>query len=657
MSRAAGSSAIPTRVQQARVLTAAELAWIAAIPCAIVTLAAILVLGPVVGHALFPPSADRLWPPDGPQTIGRHEPVKFGRYLLAAVAPVLLASVVLVAGRRELRLQARRVQALTLTSQALVLAVLALGVLGQRGVVHAEHLFGVGTLLAAAGIALSGVTALRSARVAGWIERVARDSPRRRAACFAFATIAAATWLLDGLVTDGIDNNTLVWTVNDAFAVLDGRTPLVDLHSIYAKLLPYAGAVTMAAFGQTALVYTITMAVLSTLALLGVYAVFRRIVVSSPLALGLFVPFVALSDVAHPMMYNALFPMRYGGAYLMVWLTARRIDRRNTSSAWPLFAVGGLVVVNELEFGTAALAATLVALVCAGPPRAGRDAVRLAVDVVGGILVALAAVSLFTLLRAGALPDPDVLLEWPRIFTGLGWFSLPMPAASLHLAIYATFAATIAVAAVRMLRADRDILLTSMLAWGGVFGLLAGSYYVGRPDHLKLVSMFSAWGFALALLTIVSVRSLAARRWRRPAFGELLVLFGFALALCSIVRVTPPQKQIARLVDEPAPAYQPAARRFVGGLTHRGEKVAILLPLGHRFAYELGLDNVFPYTTQDDLVTRGQWQRIIDSIRREHVHTIFLLASITVPAQMAVLQAVGFTARAQEEQFVELADD
>ena len=41
----------------------------------------------------------------------------------------------------------------------------------------------------------------------------------------------------------------MTWTLNDAFAVLDGRTPLVDYHLIYAKLLPYPAALVLLAFG------------------------------------------------------------------------------------------------------------------------------------------------------------------------------------------------------------------------------------------------------------------------------------------------------------------------------------------------------------------------------------------------------------------------
>jgi len=646
----------------ASALSAGELAWIAVIPCAIVAAIALLLLGPLVGDALFRPSAERLWPPGGPQTVGEPDPAKLGRYAIAVLAPLLSAGVILAAARRGPRLSPRTTRTLVLASQALLVAFVVLAVLGQYGLVLPDRplprLFDLEAILVAGILAAAGVLAMRRPSFAQRIGRLARETPTRRAAGLALAVAVAATAMLDGLFTDGVDNGKLVWSVNAAFAVLDGRTPLVDFHPIYAKLLPYAAAIAMAAFGTTALVYTIALGTLSALSLVAVYAVFRRIVKGPLLALALFVPFVALSDYEHVMVMTAMFPMRYGGAYLMAWLTVRHIDRRggDNSRTWPLFAVGGLVAVDGLEFGVAALAAALVALACARPPRSRHDALQLAGQVAGGLLVAVTAVSLLTLLRAGAFPDPAILLEWPRIFTKLGWFARPMPPVSLHLAVYATFVAAILVAAVRLRSRRGEIPLTGMLAWSGVFGLLASSYYIGNSDESKILALFSAWAFALMLLTIATVQALAARGWRRPSLAEGLVLLGFALAACSVIRLTPPQEQIERLAHEPQPAYQPAAERFIGRLTRKGQSVAILLPMGHRFAYELGLVNVFPYETQDEIVTRSQLELVLDTIRREGVHDIFLLESLTAPAQMAMLTEAGFTIRAQEGQFVALGD-
>jgi hypothetical protein len=500
------------------------------------------------------------------------------------------------------------------------------------------------------------------------IAQVARETPARRRAGVAIAVVLASAWMLQAVTTDALveDIGQMNWTLTDAFAVLNGRTPLVDYHLIYGKLVPYVAALALAAFGTTALVYTIAMALLNVLTVLAVYATFRRVVRSSVLALALFVPFLALSDSLDPIgpfAMPAMWPMRYGGAFLLVWLTARHIDGSRPHGAWVLFLVGALAAINSLEFGLAAILATVAALLCARPPASARAVLPLARSVAAGTLGAVAVVSLLTLVRSGAPPNPELLLEWPRIFTRMGWFSLPVPRASLHLALYATFVAAIAVAAVRVARAAGDVLLTGMLAWSGVFGLFAAGYYLGRPDDLKLLAMFSAWAFALALLTVVCVRELAARDWRRPALPHLLVLFGFALAVCALVRFPSPFEEIARLTRSmPAPQYRAAAEQFVRERTRPGETVAILFPEGYRIAYDLGLRNVAPYGIQNAIVTREQLQRLIDVARREGVREIFVPApnsglaveGDTAPEQLAVLEDAGFPAASTEGGFLHL---
>ncbi len=642
--------------RRARPLSPAELAWIAVLPCAVVAFVAILALGPVLGHALIRPvpPAQALWPPDWPESTGAPEPVELGRYLVAAIAPMVAAVLVLLLSRRQPALRAPAIGPLVLVSQMLTVAFVAFAFLGQNELVFADRplpaLFGAGTLLIAGVLVAAALAVLRRLRAVGRLAALVRDTPARRRVGVVLALCVSVPFLLEGLVVDGgaEDRGVIAWTVNDAFAILNGRTPLVDYHLLYAKLLPYPAALAMAIFGATALVYGLLMLLLTALALLGVYGIFRRVVRSSLLALGLFVPFLALGDVHHSMLLTAMWPMRYGGAYLMAWLVARNIDRASRR-AWPLFAVGAVVTVDATEFGAAALVASLVALACAWPPRSRRAALRLALDAVGGVLVGLALVAALTLLRAGALPDPALLQEWPRIFTRLGWFSLAMPAVSLHLALYATFAAALLVAVVRLARGADDVLLTGMLAWSGVFGLVAGGYFAGRSDDLKLVSMFSAWAFALALLAVVVARELSARQWRRPSPAQLLVLLGCALAVCTIAWIPSPRQELSRILDEPPATYRPLAEHLIDAFTRPGEKVAILMPMGHRFAYDLGLENVFPYPTQDALVTRWQLRTTLDAIRRERVRRIFVYARITAPEHLEAFERAGFVLRGEVE--------
>ncbi|HEX4804918.1 MAG TPA: hypothetical protein VFU94_03375, partial [Conexibacter sp.] len=554
-----------------------------------------------------------------------------------------------------------------LLGAALMAALVAVALLKQQLLLDvgapAPPLFGLVAVATAAALVLLTIVAGRRAGGAA-LARLARETPARRRCGLALAAGLAAAWQLEAVMTDRVVGDAgglnFSWTLNDAIAVLDGRTPFVDYHVIYAKLLPYPTALVLGAFGTTTLAYTLFMAALNVLALLAVYGVFRLLARSSLLALVLLVPFMAVSDSGgvpiyggqvSPMTLSAMWPMRYGGVFLLAWLTARHLAGLWPRRAWVVFLVGGLVAINTLEFGAGALAATLAALVCARPPRSWRAGLRLAAEGAGGIAAAVALVAIATVARAGALPRASLLLEWPRIFTTLGWFSLPLPLWGLHLAIYATFAAAVLVAGVRLARRDADALLTGMLAWSGVFGLCAGGYFVGRPDLQRLGALLAAWSFALTPLTIVVARELTRRGWRRPRTAELLVLLGFALSVCSIARFPLPWREVERLTSaRPAPTYLASTERFVGSIAQPGERIAILVPMSFRIAHDLGLRNVAPYGFMNAVVTRDQMRTLLDAIERARVADVvtpkvgsFLLQEGEIaPEQLRALFALGY---------------
>jgi hypothetical protein len=665
---------------RARILDPAEIAWIALLPCAAVAVAAIALLGPPLGHVLFSPGSETLWPPGWWESVGHAEPAKHARYLIAVLAPALLVLATLLGSHRQLALPARPARGVVIASQFAALASVAAFLLRQHALYNvgqpAPPVFGPVTALVAAGLLLLALLALRREPIAAWVARHARETPTRRRVALAAAVAVTAIWLLKVPMTDRLTGDlvglNLPFTMNDAAAVLDGRTPLVDYHGIYAKLLPYATAAVMAVAGSTIFVFTTWMAILDGLALIAVYAVFRLVTRSSLLALALFLPFLATSDLgdAHisagaitPLTFAAMWPMRYGGPFLIAWLLARHLASRTPRRVWPLFLVGGLVAIDGLEFGSGALAATLAALLCARPPHSARAALRLAGEAAAGVAAAVAFVCLLTLAHSGALPRVALLVEWPRVFTTLGWFSIPLPTTGIHLVVYATFVAAIAAATVRLARRAHDALLTGMLAWSGVFGLLAGGYFVGRPDTYKLDGILSAWAFALALLTVLSARSLAARGWRRPTLPELLVLFGFALTICSLRELSPPNEQISRLTRSlPEPAYEATVREFVRPRTHPGQTVVLLVPMGHRIAHDLGLDNVAPYAFMNAIVTRGQMQTLVDTLRHAHVRQLFMPAphsglrqeGDSSEAHVALLRAAGYEQTAADNGILEL---
>jgi hypothetical protein len=76
------ASAPPTHA-----LTMGESAWLAVLPCALVLVAAVVALGPPLGHALFaPPATTDIWPFYVNEDIVNPEPVEHASYVLALLA-------------------------------------------------------------------------------------------------------------------------------------------------------------------------------------------------------------------------------------------------------------------------------------------------------------------------------------------------------------------------------------------------------------------------------------------------------------------------------------------------------------------------------------------------------------------------------------------
>jgi hypothetical protein len=656
-----------TTRRRPRAVTLEEGAWIAAVPCALITIAAIIVLGPSVGRVFFAPGGDVFFPEL--QTIPH--PIGRARYVLALLGPFLLAAAIAVLAGRRLRLTPPTIRALTWTSQ-LATFVFLLACLGAENdiVLHTypapqqpNPLFNLRTILTAVAVPTLLLLVLQSPRARDRLAAWTREDPIRRAAGMLVAAAVAALWLVTGVDSDGtvgysLSRGWLQWPVNEAFAVLNGRTPLADFHAQYAHLSAYPTALAMQLFGATLLVCTIAMASVSWCAMVAVYATFRRVARSSLLALALFVPFVAVTFFVgagtrtyrlSPASIFSLWPIRYAGPYLIAWLVGRHLDALRPRRASLLFVAAGLVMLNNPEFGIGALLGTLLALACKRSSHSRRGALRLLASAVGGLCGALALLALLTLVRAGELPHLGLLLEYPRVFGLGGWHAQPLRAFGFHVAAYVTYGAVIAVAAVRAARSDEDAVLTGLLAWSGGFGLIAGSYYVGESEPGSMLSLLSAWFFALALLVVVVCRRLAARGWRRPTLLELTVLFGFALSLNAIRDIPYPWLEASRLrAHAPPSLLKPlAVEQSIARQTRPGEHVVLFFLVSERIAHDVGVVNVSPYASAQGTPTRQMLRRAIDAIRAADVHKIFYDPEpiVTTGEQLAMLARAGFTPR------------
>jgi hypothetical protein len=666
--------------------TPGDVAWIAALPCALLLLALIVTLDAPLGHALLQPPHVHWWPYWGPRLGHLPEPAEHAGFLFALLAPVALAGIATATVRRRARLPQAVIAALVRASGALLVAFVLVCL-----VVQSTRTFGYPygsfpfrrvyftppTLVVALALAVTVAAALHAERARAWLVRWTRESTYRRRAALLLAALATAVWILPGVQTDGSVGaaNGLTWVnvpfwLEEPFAVLDGRLPLVHFHAQYSQLLPYLAAGSMSLLGTSLGVYTTLLVTMSGLGMLAVYALLRRVVGSSLPALALYLPVLAtgffteagpLANRHGPVTLLSMFPMRYTGAYVVAWLTARHLDGAAPRRLLLLAFAAGVVLVNNVDFGMPAFAAMLVAVALTRQPRSRRAAARLLAAALLGLLGAVAALVLVTLVVGGTLPRPGWFFTFTRLYGVDGFGAMPMPRIGFHLAIYATFAAVIVVAAVRAATHAEERVLTAMLAWSGVFGLGASAYYVGRSLPEVLISMFSAWALALALLLVVVVRALARRPARWPSLPEIAVLAGFGLAVCSLAQTPLPWTQIDRIATRtPQPAYaHTATERFVARLTRPGERVAILTPLGHRIAYDLGLVNVSPYSELQVMLVREQLGETIADLRAARGSKLFLPIEQLYPEQLDALVRAGFRVAVrgtQQENVIELVD-
>lgn len=636
--------------------SAALVAWSAAVACALVLVAAAVLLAAPLGRLLYPPPTLQLLPNDT-GTLAP-EPVESTRYLLAlcAVALLVAATIAIADGRVRVPLPGRRT---VVVAQVLLVALVTICLVVQHAPRWTIGYFTVRSLAVAAAIAAAVTLLARGGRAS----RLAARLPRSRAwrvSLWLVALVATAVWILPAINTE----RSIAWAplshdtafhFDETLAVVNGLTPLVDFNAQYASLFPYAIALALVAFGKTLLVFTIAVCALTVVALLAVYGAIRRASPHPLVALLLFLPFMATSLFdpfgygfirLTPGTYFPMLPFRYGAPYLLAWLVARELDTRGRHPrTWLLFSAAGVAVLNNFEFGVAALGATVAALLCTTSDWRPRPLGRLAGGAALGLGGALAAYSAFALARAGALPDLARMPQFARLYGVAGYSVAPMPGIiGLPLAIFLTYAGAIALATVRALDRAPNRVLTGMLAWSGVFGLGSATYWVARSDGILLSMTFSAWALTLVMLTLAVLERLPHTPVLHVGPAALAVLFGIGLATCSLAQAPFPWDEVDRIQTRPArapaapvpwarpPSRAPEVRRFVGSISagperfvlRRGAPIALFATTGHRIADAYGVVNVVPFTGPESMHTIDQLGEALDALRRAGGNTVLL---------------------------------
>jgi hypothetical protein len=656
-------------VRGTRALTTSDAAWIAAIAATALGLLAIALLGPPLGHTLLTPDPVRFFELFEEEV--RPEPVEQGRYLIAVATPLLLAGLALVISRRPSRSASLASDGLALAAQVLLAVFVIAALLQQRemfGSLYPAsgpqprriHYFGGATLPVAALGTLTLVFALGRARVWETLTAWTRETPVRAIAAGAVASIAVVLWISPGFNAEDTIRAAhfqilyhTQFTLDETFAVLDHRSPLVNYAAQYGSLWPYVLALGMSVLGTTVGVWVALASILTGLGMLAIYAVLRRVSRSSIVGLLLFLPLLAVSftqiggtfDNRYSFEnYFGTFPLRYAGPSLLAWLVARHLGGDRPRARWPLFLAAGLIVLNNSDIGAGAAAATFIALLWTGGRPTWASVGRLALAAVGGLAAAFALVSVLTLAREGALPDLGLLMRFSRLFGLYGFAMFPMPRLGLHLAIYATLVTALGVATVRALQDEPDRVLTGMLAWSALFGFGAGAYFVGGSGPDNLAATFFPWAFALALLMIPAVRCIHSASWRRPPIAAVVALFGFLVMAWSLTQTPTPWGQLERLEHTVHPLLAaPYGQPFVAAHTTPGERVVILGLLGHRIGFNTGVVNVSPYSNSLVIATVPQFDETLAALRAEGGSKVFVDLRLDEAADLQhALEADGF---------------
>jgi len=657
-------------VPSAHALSAGESAWLAALPCALVLLAIVVLLGPPLGRALFEPTgAEHIWGRFYSLRGVRPEPTEHARYVLALLAPLLVVGAAWLLRGRSVRTLVPAIA--TPLAQVALAAFVLVCVVAQR-----EHLYGneftggrgfrttiyftLPTLVVAAAIAGAIAFVLAREALTERIARGTRETPLHHVLALAVAGLVTLAYLLSAFNTDGTINiaNVALWDhtafyIDEALSILNGQAPLVDFHAQYGHLWAYVAAGGLTLFGASLGVFAAIMLAGSAATMATVFASLRRIVGgSSLLTLALFLPFLATSffmkagppdNRYSPAGLFSLFPIRYFGPYALLWLLVRRLDSGSTRRALPLLTFGGLVVINNPEFGVPAVGATLVVLAWSLTDHSLRGLARLGLEALGGGAIAVGLVSMLTLAVGGGLPHFGMLLLFPRIFGSEGFGLLPMPSIGFHLVVYVTFVAAIAVAAVRGATGEERA-LSAALAWVGIFGLGVGAYFTGRSHPQVLEDLFSVWSYALALLAVVAVRAIVRRPGRRPQLAELLVLAGIGVMVCSLAQIPTPWSQVERIRRA-----QPHDVRVVTAIgnsikerTRPGEPVAVLVRPGHQISEEIGIRDITPYANIDSMMTEQQWGEMIRALQRAGGNKLFVQRETLFSEHVDWLAARGY---------------
>ncbi|MBW3647382.1 MAG: hypothetical protein KY440_06360 [Actinobacteria bacterium] len=617
----------------------------------------------------------------------RPEPGEQRAYLLLLLAPLGLAAAVLLFARGSDKPRRGRVYGgaavVALCGQALLIGLVLVSLWRQREIYSYFASWQIGLSVGLGVLALLVVVAAPLRPVRRALRGCRLPAAKTRLPAAVVATVVVLITVAYTSTTVYKDDNIarspfetwyhLAFTAEEITTVFSGRTPLVDFVPQYVSLLPYLAWPFLQVAGVSVATLTLFFAVLTGIGLLSVFAAFWRVTGSAVLAAVLYLPLLSITfypairegvELHSLGTYYAVLPLRYFFPLLLTALVAFLAPRaKEWRAAVLLGGTAGAGLVNNIEFGIAALGAVVVAVfvgaLSTGPTTRRWQAAFVAeLRLLVGVLLAVLLFVLGTLVRSGSLPDFSQSLYFSRQFAASGFYMLPLPGPlGMHLVLYLTGASALVMALVCAVR--RSVRPgaggaggLALLGYSSVFGLGAGSYYVGRSHPLVLIAVFCAWALCSAMLTVEVLGRLRGLAGDLPVRLLRAIPAGAVVAQFALIATTLSGADV--LADQPGRLTASGDPRIFAALDMRaflrdcavpGERVMLLHPLGNWISADAGVANYFPYNNPSAVVTQQQVAEVAAALGEHDVTRVFvgpLASPVQATALSAALGAAGY---------------
>lgn len=439
-------------------------------------------------------------------------------------------------------------------------------------------------------------------------------------------------------------------------AILYGHTTLVDFFPQYQNLLAYLLSPVFYTFGFSYATFSLTMTLLAFIGIMLMVQVFRIVtdrnflntsLLVIPFISVIFFPIAVFDDgiLLNTFTFAVIGSVRYLGWMIITYLVCKTLQRGfSYNRIFVLFTIGGLVAINNADFGIPSLVGSLAAVLLTAEQTllpSLKTSLKTGIIFCVSVLIAVSLFIGFTYFRSGELPDITSALAYQRMFAYYGFGMYPMPRWGLQWLIYITFMAAIFVAVYKKLNHDKSPLtsqeriIIGLLIFSGVSGCGIAMYYVGRSLEKVMVAIFTAWSFSLLLLIWEQFNdwknnwSYFSQQDRLIRYiPTIILLFSYCSFVGNILTTPSPFIQIPRIISSNDGSYQQTIENsaiFIKSNTHPGEKVTIIHNLGHEVADAAQVFNIFPYArAAGSLIMKDQINKIMFQIEKEKVNKIFI---------------------------------